>query len=175
MKKAKNSIKIPSFRINDEIRINGDVRITGDDIETEVCDIKKAIKIAENKGLDLIEISPSANPPVVKVASYEKMLYSLKKIAKKNKPKTNTLKEIQLSVNIASHDLDTKAKHAREFLEDGDKVKVTLTMKGRELSRRDDNKKSLFEFINSLSDISTPEAFPKDEGNRTIVILKRKK
>ena len=84
------------------------------------------------------------------------------------------MKEIQLSVNIAKHDLETKANNARKFLEDGSRVRVTLSMKGRELSRREENKKSILEFIVLLEDIAVPEAALRDEGNKTVVTLKKK-
>jgi translation initiation factor IF-3 len=94
---------------------------------------------------------------------------------KNNKKPSVTLKEIQLSTNIASNDLLVKANKARKFISEGDKVKVVLTMRGRELSRRDDSKKCLYEFIDMLSDISVPEALPRDERNKCFVILKKKK
>jgi translation initiation factor IF-3 len=102
------------------------------------------------------------------------MLYELKKSAKKNKQMVKPLKEIQLSVNIAKHDLETKANNARKFLEDGSRVRVTLSMKGRELSRREENKKSILEFVVLLEDVAVPEAALRDEGNKTVVTLKRK-
>ena len=105
---------------------------------------------------------------------YEKMLYELKKAAKKNKQHVKPLKEIQLSVNIAKHDLETKANNAKRFIEDGSRVRVTLAMKGRELSRREDNKKSILEFIVMMDDVAVPESTPKDEGNKTVVILKKR-
>jgi translation initiation factor IF-3 len=84
------------------------------------------------------------------------------------------LKEIQLSVNIAKHDLETKVNNAKKFIEDGSRVRVILSMKGRELSRREDNKKSILEFIVMMDEVATPESAPKDEGNKTTVILKKK-
>lgn len=161
-------------RINDAIKIFGNVRIVGDEIESKICSIKEARTIANEMELDLIEIAPQAAPPVLKVASYDKMLYELKKAAKKNKQSNHPLKEIQLSANIATHDMETKANHARKFLESGSRVKVVLTLKGREMARREENKKSILEFITMLDDISIPEALPRDEGNRTTVILKKK-
>jgi translation initiation factor IF-3 len=101
------------------------------------------------------------------------MLYSLKKNLK-NKNNSHPVKEIHLTTNIAEHDIETKCTQAKKLLEKGLKVKVILTMKGRELLRREDSKKSLLQFIVKLSDISVPEFSPKDEGNRTIVILKKK-
>ena len=102
------------------------------------------------------------------------MLYELKKAAKKNKQQVKPLKEIQLSVNIAKHDLETKANNAKKFIEDGSRVRVILAMKGRELSRREDNKKSILEFIVMMDDVAVPESTPKDEGNKTVVILKKR-
>jgi translation initiation factor IF-3 len=124
--------------------------------------------------LDLVEIQSNLEIPIIRICNYEKMLYELKKSAKKTKQNTKPLKEIQLSVNIAKHDLETKANSARKFLEDGSRVRVILSMKGREMSRREENKKSILEFIVMLEDIAVPEAALRDEGNRTSVILKKK-
>jgi translation initiation factor IF-3 len=162
------------FRVNDEIKFKGDVRIVGDKIDSRIVSISEARKIAQNMELDLVEIQGKLEIPVLRICNYEKMIYELKKSAKKNKQNTKPLKEIQLSVNIAKHDLETKANNARKFIEDGSRVRAILTMKGRELSRRDENKKSLLEFIVMLEDVATPEAAPRDEGNKTSVILKKK-
>jgi translation initiation factor IF-3 len=124
--------------------------------------------------LDLVEIQGKSEVPIVRVCNYEKMLYELKKAAKKNKQQVKPLKDIQLSVNIAKHDLETKANNAKKFIEDGSRVRVTLAMKGRELSRREDNKKSILEFIVMMDDVAVPESTPKDEGNKTVVILKKR-
>jgi translation initiation factor IF-3 len=122
----------------------------------------------------LVEIQGNLEIPIIRICNYEKMLYELKKSAKKNKQMVKPLKEIQLSVNIAKHDLETKANNARKFLEDGSRVRVTLSMKGRELSRREENKKSILEFVVLLEDVAVPEAALRDEGNKTVVTLKRK-
>lgn len=170
----KNTKDEPSFRINDELRGNYDVRIIGEGIQSKVVSLFEAKDIAKSMNLDIIEVNNKTSPPIMRIANYEKMVYEMKKMAKKNKQQAKQLKEIQLSVNISEHDLQTKANKAREFIEDGNKVKVVLTMKGRELSRRDVSKKSILQFIVSLSDVSVPESQPKDEGNKTIVILKKK-
>jgi translation initiation factor IF-3 len=162
------------FRVNDEIRFKGDVRIVGENIDSRVVSISEAREIAESLDLDLVEIQGKLEIPIMRICNYEKMIYELKKSAKKNKQNAKPLKEIQLSVNIAKHDLETKANNARKFIEDGSRVRVVLTMKGRELSRRDENKKSILEFIVMLEDVATPEATPRDEGNKTSVILKKK-
>ena len=174
MAKAKKNDFSSKFRVNDEIRIGGNVRIVGEGIESKVVTMSEARKIAEDMGLDLVEIQGKSDVPIVRVCKYEKMLYELKKAAKKNKQHVKPLKEIQLSVNIAKHDLETKANNAKRFIEDGSRVRVTLAMKGRELSRREDNKKSILEFIVMMDDVAVPESTPKDEGNKTVVILKKR-
>ena len=162
------------FRVNDEIRFSGNVRIVGEGIESEIVPMSEARRRADEMELDLVEIQGKLEVPIIRICNYEKMLYELKKSAKKNKQQAKPLKEIQLSVNIAKHDLETKANNARKFIEDGSRVRVILTMKGRELSRREENKKSILEFIVLLEDVATPEAAPRDEGNKTTVILKKK-
>ena len=174
MAKAKKNDFSSKFRVNDEIRIGGNVRIVGEGIESKVVTMSEARKIAEDMELDLVEIQGKSDVPIVRVCIYEKMLYELKKAAKKNKQQVKPLKEIQLSVNIAKHDLETKANNAKKFIEDGSRVRVTLAMKGRELSRREDNKKSILEFIVMMDDVAVPESTPKDEGNKTVVILKKR-
>lgn len=174
MAKAKKNDFSSKFRVNDEIRIGGNVRIVGEGIESKVVTMSEARKIAEDMELDLVEIQGKSDVPIVRVCKYEKMLYELKKAAKKNKQHMKPLKEIQLSVNIAKHDLETKANNAKKFIEDGSRVRVTLAMKGRELSRREDNKKSILEFIVMMDDVAVPESTPKDEGNKTVVILKKR-
>lgn len=174
MAKTKNDFS-SKFRVNDEIRIVGNVRIVGEGIESKVVSMFEARKIAEELELDLVDIQTNAEVPIIRICNYEKMLYNLKKAAKKNKQQSKPLKEIQLSVNIAKHDLETKANTAKKFIEDGSKVKVILSMKGRELSRREENKKSILEFIVMMEEVAIPEGMLKDEGNKTTVILKPKK
>lgn len=161
-----------NFRINDEIRNCEKVRIVGDGIDSSVVDIKTARNIASEMNLDLVEINGKVNPPIIRICNYEKFIYQLKKNKKNNKPTSQT-KEIQLSVNIAKHDLETKANQAKRFIEQGDKVKITLSMKGRELNRREENKKSILEFIVMMEDVASIESM-RDESNKTIAILKKK-
>lgn len=174
MLKTKKNNPTPRFRVNDEIRFSGDVRIVGEGIESKVVPILEARRIAESMELDLVEIQGKLEIPVLKVCNYEKMLYEIKKNAKKNRQVVKPMKDIQLSVNIAKHDLETKANNARKFINDGSRVRVVLTMKGRELSRREENKKSILEFIVMLEDVAVPEAPLRDDGNKTTVILKRR-
>lgn len=163
-----------THRINDEIYGIKEVRLTGDGIEPQVLSLYEAKKIAKEMELDLVEINANARPPVLKIMNYEKWLYEQKKLTKKKKHNTQDLKEVQLSTNIASNDLNTKVNRAKEFIEAGHKVKVVLTMRGRELSRREESKRSLLEFIVKMDEVALPESNLRDEGNKCIVILKRK-
>ncbi len=162
------------FKVNEEIKLYGNVRIVGEGIESKVVPIAAARSMAESMELDLVLLNTNGNEPVIKLCNYEKMLYEMKRMAKKNKQTAKPLKDIQLSVNIAKHDMETKANNARRFLEDGSRVRVTLTMRGREMARHEENKKSILEFIVMLEDVAVPEAAPRDDGNRTSVILKRR-
>lgn len=172
MGKIKDKIVEP--RINDEIRGVDTVRIIGEGVESYVVSIREARKISYESKLDLVEVNANSNPPIVKIVNYSKYLFELKKVLK-NKNKNNcVLKEIQLSTNISSNDLNTKAKKAKEFIEDGHKVKVVLTMRGRELGRREESKKSILTFIVQMDDVAIPESLPRDEGNKCTVILKKK-
>ena len=173
LRQRKNDIS-SRFRVNEEIRLSGNVRIVGEGIESRIVPIAEARSVAEDMGLDLVDLGGKQDTPVLKICNYEKMVYEMKKAAKKNKQTAKPLKDIQLSVNIAKHDMETKANNARRFLEDGSRVRVTLTMKGREMARREENKKSILEFIVMLEDVAVPEAAPRDDGNKTSVILKKK-
>lgn len=179
IKGKKNSNVIDEPRINEEIVGCDNVRLIYKSDEGEnksvVISIDEARRMADKEGKDLIEINSKTDPPILKIEDYSKYLYELKKQMKNNKKVSFVLKEIQLSTNIAINDLTIKANKAKKFISEGDKVKVVLTMKGRELSRRDESKKCLYEFIDMLSDVSVPEALPRDEGNKCTVILKKKK
>lgn len=169
------ALNLPKFRVNDEINLSCQVRVIGEGIESKVMSLSSARKLAESLELDLIEVNSNIEPAIVRIANYEKMMYELKKSSKKAKQnQSKPLKEIQLSANIAKHDIETKANKAKEFIEDGSKVKVVLSLRGREMARRDENKKSLLEFIEFMDDVAVPESMPRDEGNRTIVILKKR-
>lgn len=169
-------------RINNELRFYNTVRLiykekNGEDSENDfnkVVSMKEAFDYSKKYRLDLIEINGKTNPPIVKLYDYGKYLFELKKALKaKNKNKTD-LKEIQLKVNISQHDLETKVKKAKEFITNGDKVKVVLTMKGRELTRREQSKVCFLKFVDMMMDCASFDNPPRDEGNRTITILKKK-
>ena len=182
MAKQTKKDKVVEPRINDEIRGYDTVRVvykkyrdeeSPDDIN-KVTSLADARAIANRLQLDLVEINGRISPAIVRVCDYSKYLFELKKNLKNKKKNNHETKEIQLRVNISDHDLRIKAKKASEFINDGDKVKVVLTMRGRELSRRDISKKAIYVFADLLSDIAVPESVPRDEGNRTIIILKKK-
>ena len=166
-------------RINDELRGYYDVRVIyGDPNDggfNKVMPLDEAKKTAERLNLDIVEINAKASPPIMRIVNYSKYLYELKKSMKGKNKHAGETKEIQLSVNISEHDIEVKANKAREFIKNGDKVKVVLKMRGRELSRREVSQKSLFMFVVMLEDIAVPESKPKEEGNKTIVYLKKKK
>lgn len=172
---AKNNKNELSFHVNDEIKLTSElVRVIGNLDGSKVMTFDEAKKLAEANGLDLIEINSKVSPAIIRMDDYSKFLFDQKKIAKKNKQKVVQVKEIQLTTNIGLNDLETKVKKAIEFIKDGDKVKVVLTMKGRELLRREDSKKSLYQFIDKVKEFAVAEAIPRDEGNKCIVILKHK-
>lgn len=170
-------------RINDEIFGYKEVRVVyrksaiekSDEDFSRVMNLYEAKNLSRQMGLDLIEINATANPPVVKLEDYSKYLYELKKAQKAKSKVTNEMKELQLSVNISQHDLEIKANKAKEFLSDGNKVKVVLTMKRRELERREESEKSLYQFIMLCEECGVPESMPRQETTKTLVILKKKK
>lgn len=186
-KENKNKLNINIPKANNEIPLHGSVSVRvvykenpnehGENDFVRIMPMYEAKRIAREMELDLVEVSPDANPPVVKICDLSKLIYELKKQAKaKSKNNSHTeLKEISLSVTISQHDLEIKAKKAKEFIADGHKVKVVLLLRGRELARREENKKSLYTFIMLMDDTAVLESLPKDEGNRAIVIMKPKK
>ena len=133
-------------------------------------EIYKARKAAVEQELDLVEVAPTANPPVCKILDYGKYRYEQ---AKKHttKQKTITLKEVKVRPAISDHDLNFKMKNARKFLGQGNKVKVTVFFRGREIVHKANGKKVLDRIVEELSDISSVEQFAKMEGNRMIMIL----
>ena len=133
--------------------------------------------LAEKQDLDLVEISPTANPPVVKVMDYKKFLYEQKKKQKEIKAKTAkvVVKEIRLGPNIDDHDFDFKLKHAVNFLKEGAKVKVEVFFKGRSIIYKDKGEIVLLRFAQELEDYGKVERLPKLEGKRMIMILTHKK
>ncbi len=135
--------------------------------------LRKALEIAEEKELDLVEIAPQANPPVCKIIDYGKFIYEQQKKEKlaKKKQHVTVLKEIRLHPNTDTHDFNFKARHAINFLESGNKVKASVIFKGRELAYKEHGKELLERFIEALSEVATKENEIKFEGRTMHVIL----
>ena len=149
------------------------VRLVGDNIEVGVYPIQEALKMAQEQGLDLVEISPNADPPVCKIIDYNKFLYEKKKKEKemKAKSKASEVKEIRFTPNTDDHDFDFKAKHAEKFLKDGNKVKAYVQFKGRAIQFKDRGELLLLKFADRLKDFGQLESMPKLEGKRMLAIF----
>lgn len=164
------------FRINEDIRI-AEVRLVGDNITVGVYPTYKALKMAQEMGLDLVEISPTAKPPVCKIIDYKKFLYEKKrkdKEIKSNAQKT-VIKEIRFGPNTDDHDFEFKANHAEKFLKEGAKVKCYVQFKGRAIVFQDRGELILLKFAKRLEEFGSPEMLPKLEGKRMIMIVAPKK
>ncbi len=168
--------KAPEYRINDEIRVK-EVRIVGDNIESKVYPIAQALRIAEEHGVDLVEISPTAQPPVCRLIDYSKFLYQLKKKAKEQKAKQVKInvKEIRFGPQTDDHDYNFKLKHARGFLEGGDKVKAYVFFRGRSILFKEQGEVLLLRFANDLEDCGKVEQMPLLEGKRMTIFIAPKK
>jgi translation initiation factor IF-3 len=153
------------------------VRVVGDNVEPGIFNLREAIEIARNQDLDLVEISPTANPPVCKVIDYRKFLYDQKKKQKEMKAKSAKIvvKEIRLGPNTDDHDFDFKLKHAVNFLKEGAKVKVEVFFKGRTIVYKDKGELMLLRFASELEEVGKVEQLPKLEGKRMIMIVTPKK
>lgn len=148
------------------------VRLVGDNVTVGVYSIQEAIKMAQEQQLDLVEISPSADPPVCKIIDYNKFLYEKKKKEKeqKAKSKTSEVKEIRFTPNTDDHDFDFKAKHAEKFLKEGNKVKAYVQFKGRAIQFKERGELLLLKFAERLNDAGVLEGMPKMEGKRMLAI-----
>ncbi len=164
--------KEAEHRINHFIRVP-QVRLVGENIEVGVYTTQEAMKMAQDQALDLVEISPQADPPVCKIIDYNKFLYDKKKKEKEMKAKSHTseVKEIRFTPNTDDHDFDFKSRHAEKFLKDGDKVKAYVQFKGRAIQFKDRGELLLLKFAERLKEIGTLESMPKLEGRRMIAIF----
>jgi translation initiation factor IF-3 len=164
------------YRINDRIRIP-EVRIVGENITNGVYPILKALQMAEDMGLDLVEISPNANPPVCRITDYQKFLYQQKKRQKEQKAKSVkvVVKEIRFGPQTDDHDYNFKLRHARGFLEEGAKVKAYVFFKGRSILFKEQGEVLLLRFANDLEDYGKVEQLPLLEGKRMIIMLSPRK
>jgi len=164
--------KEAEHRINHFIRVP-QVRLVGDNVEPGIYPTNDAIKKAQEQGLDLVEISPNADPPVCKIIDYNKFLYDKKKKEKEMKAnaKVSEVKEIRFTPNTDEHDFNFKAKHAENFLKEGNKVKAYVQFKGRAIQFQDRGQLLLLKFAERLTDIGVLESMPKMEGRRMLAMF----
>ena len=164
--------KEAEHRINHFIRVP-QVRLVGDNVEVGVYPTGEALKMAQAQQLDLVEISPNADPPVCKIIDYNKFLYDKKKKEKEMKAnaKVSEVKEIRFTPNTDEHDFNFKAKHAENFLKEGNKVKAYVQFKGRAIQFQDRGQLLLLKFAERLTDIGVLESMPKMEGRRMLAMF----
>ena len=168
---------ISDLMINEQIR-DKEVRVIGEEgQQLGIMSAKAALQLAEEAGVDLVKIAPTANPPVCRIVDYGKFKYEQLRKEKEAKKKQHVIevKEIRLSPNIDTNDLNTKINAARKFLTKGDKVKITLRFRGREMAHMNSSKHILDDFATSLSDISVVEKAPKVEGRSMTMFLTEKR
>ena len=161
------------MKVNREIRAPK-VRVIGHDGEqVGILSLHEALTMAEEQGLDLVEIVPGSSPPVCKIINFGKFRYDQSKREKENKKTQHQIKvkEIKLKPNIDVHDLETKMRHAREFLTEGNKVKITCTFRGREMMHPEVGEKIVREMVQQLEDVSTTESPAKMMGRMLLVVL----
>ena len=164
-------------RINEKIKGIKEVRLVGENIEPGIYTIERAMQIAEDLELDLVEIAPNAAPPVCKIVDYQKFLYQLKKKEKENKAKSTKIdvKEIRFGPQTDDHDYNFKLKHAIKFLQEGDKVKAYVFFKGRSILFKEQGEVLLLRFANDLEEYAKVDQLPQLEGKRMIIMFSPKK
>lgn len=163
------------YRVNEQIRVR-EVRIVGDGGST-VVPTRQALDMARDQGVDLVEISPNANPPVCRLIDYSKFLYQQKKRAKEMKAKQVKVevKEIRFGPQTDEHDYQFKLKHAKEFLEDGNKVRAYVFFRGRSILFKEQGEVLLLRFANDLEEWGKVESMPSLEGKKMFIYLAPKK
>ena len=171
----KNDKMKNQYRINEQIRVR-EVRIVGDGGST-VMPTREALDMAHDQGVDLVEISPNANPPVCRLIDYSKFLYQQKKKQKEMKAKQVKVevKEIRFGPQTDEHDYQFKLKHAKEFLEDGNKVRAYVFFRGRSILFKEQGEVLLLRFANDLEELSKVEGMPSLEGKKMFLYLAPKK
>ena len=154
-------------KINDLIKAPT-VRVVGENIQSDVYSLEDALKLAKDLGLDLVEVVPTADPPVCRVVDYQKFLYEKKKKEKelKSKQGKQVVKEIRFGPNTDEHDFNFKVKHAMKFLEEGNKVKAYVHFRGRSIAYKEKGELILLKFAQALEEYGKVELLPKLEGNR---------
>jgi translation initiation factor IF-3 len=164
---------MPAVRVNERIRV-AQVRVIGEEGEQlGVMDTRDAVREARERGLDLVEVAPTADPPVCRIIDFGKFQYEAKKKASEAKKKqvTITVKEVKFRPGTDDHDYDYRMKRAREWLQEGDKVKATIWFRGREMTHRELGSRILERLENDLSDLGEIEARPRMEGNQMFIIF----
>jgi translation initiation factor IF-3 len=164
---------VPPVRINERIRVP-EVRVIGEEGEQlGVMDVRDAVRAAREKGLDLVEVAPNADPPVCRIIDFGKFQYEAKKKANEAKKKqvTITVKEVKFRPGTDDHDYEYRMKHARQWLQDGDKVKATIWFRGREMTHRELGARILEKLEHDLVDVGEVEARPRMEGNQMFIIF----
>ena len=171
-----NAKKEEKHRINHDIRGVREVRLVGDNIESKVYSFDEAMRIAESMGMDLVEISPNAEPPVCRRVAYQKFLYQQKKREKELKAKSvkMVVKEIRFGPQTDDHDYNFKLKHAEGFLKEGCKVKAYVFFKGRSILFKEQGEVLLLRFANDLEELAKVDSMPTLEGKRMIIMLSPK-
>ena len=164
------------MRINEQIKSDTVRLISNDGDQLGVVSLQDALNKADNVGLDLVEISPNTNPPVCKILDYGKYIYEKQKLETKNKKKQHVIhvKEIRVRPNTGDHDLLTKLSRAKKFLEAGDKVKITVMYRGREMARQDMGVNTLNRVVDILDDFAEIDKQANMEGRRLSLILSPK-
>lgn len=170
-------VREEQHRINKNIRNTPQVRVVGDDIEAGVYPIDEAIKMAEELGVDLVEIAPLVDPPVCKIIDYGKYLYELKKKAKEVKAKASkvVVKDIRFGPHTDEHDYQFKKNHAMKFLQEGSKVKAFVFFRGREIVFKEQGTILLLRFASELEEWGKAEQLPVLEGKKMLMVLAPKK
>ena len=164
-------------RINEKIKGLKEVRLVGENVEQGVYSYEEAIRLADQLELDLVEISPNAEPPVCRIVDYQKFLYQLKKREKEAKAKTAKviLKEIRFGPQTDDHDFNFKLKHAIGFLKEGCRLKAYVFFKGRSILFKEQGEILLLRFANELEEYAKVDQLPKLEGKRMIIMMSPKK
>jgi len=171
------SISKAEHSVNEEIR-DKEIRVIADNGEQlGIMSAAQALELAESKDLDLVKIAPNAVPPVCKIMDYGKFRFEQAKREKEARKNQHVIeiKEIRLSFNIDTHDFQTKANHARKFLKDGNKVKVSIRFRGRELGHSEIGMETMLRFAETLNDAASVEKQPKMEGRNMFMFLAPKK
>lgn len=164
------------YKINEQIKAREVRLIDHEGNMVGVVSVEEGIRMAAEVSLDLVEVSPNANPPVCKITNFGKLKYEIQKKAAdaKKKQKVVEVKEIKMTINIGKGDYDTKIRHTKEFIEKGHKVKISIRMKGREITHRDLAEKMMGGILENTQDFAKAEVNPRLEGMQMVVVLVKK-